>query len=244
MIAYKYCPWNRYTKSLIYDRIMHFSNPLTFNDRYDCQPCGAYEGVSPEEYSWDINEEADKRRRLLNKIEQKRKEMNEEIAKYGVACFSKSYNIPKMWAHYADKNWGVCLKFDLDLLGFRGKYKEILYLDSRQVFDFAKEEIDEDAWFFAKSKDWQEEQEIRYLLYPPKAGNRRRIQRNFRYPKEALQEIIFGSEWTFERWHEEMHTCIEKGVQVDLAFMEQMLNISKFEYKKADIKYIQSPPSF
>lgn len=216
---------------------MHFSNPLTFNDRYDCQPCGAYNGVTPEDYFWNIREQAYERRLLLSKIEKKRHICNEQISKYGVACFSKSYNIPKMWAHYADRNRGVCLKFDLDLLGFRGRYKEMIYSDERQIFDFASQEIDEDIWFFAKSTDWQEEQEIRYLIYPPKKENPKRIQRNFRYPKDALKEIIFGSEWSEEQWQDEFHNCIDNNIDVKFAYMEQMINQRIFEYKKADITY-------
>lgn len=234
--AFKYCPWNRYTKMLIYDQIMHFSNPLTFNDRYDCQPCGAYQGITPETYSWE--EEANERRKLLAIIQQRRNEYNKEVAKYGVTCFSKSCNIPKMWAHYADRNRGVCIKFDLDALGFPGCYKEMQYSDRRQVFDFANLKIDEDIWFFAKSTDWQEEQEIRYVVYPPKKREAKLIQRNFRYPKEAIKELIFGSEWTLDQWREEMHKCVEQGLNIDLAYMEQMMDISKFEYKKANIKYL------
>ncbi len=217
---------------------MHFSNPLTFNDRYDCQPCGAYNGIIPEQYSWDISEDASERRKLLATIERERKIWNERISHYGVACFSKSCNIPKMWAHYADRNRGVCLKFDLDELGLNGHHEEMLYTDERQIFDFARQEIDESVWFFAKSTDWVEEKEIRYLLYPPKNTNPKRIQRNFRYSADALKEIIFGSEWSFDQWHEEMHTLIDNRVNVDLAFMEQMMNISKFEYRKADINVI------
>ena len=143
-----------------------------------------------------------------------------------------------MWAHYADRNRGVCLKFDLDELGLNGHHEEMLYTDERQIFDFARQEIDESVWFFAKSTDWVEEKEIRYLLYPPKNTNPKRIQRNFRYSADALKEIIFGSEWSFDQWHEEMHTLIDNRVNVDLAFMEQMMNISKFEYRKADINVI------
>ena len=148
-----------------------------------------------------------------------------------------------MWAHYADRNRGVCLKFDLDLLGFRGLHKDMLYSDERQIFDFASKVIDESVWFFAKSTDWQEEQEIRYLVYPPKKKNAKKAQRNFRYPKDALIEIIFGLEWTFEQWHDEMHTLIDNNIYVKLAFMKQMIDQKTFEYKKADIDYKVTIPS-
>lgn len=236
ILAYKYCPWNRYTKMLIYDGIMHFSNPLSFNDRYDCQPCGAYNGVLPEDYSWEDRNEAAKRRLLLADIQKRRQQMNQRISQYGVSCFSKSCNIPKMWAHYADRNRGVCLCFDLDELGFKGVYKEVEYKEERKVFDFVRTDIDEDIWFYTKSKDWIEEQEIRYLMRPSfSTGNR--IQRNFRYNQNALKEVIFGSEWSFDMWHNEFLSLIDKGIQVEVAFMEQMMDIKTFEYKKANVNY-------
>ena len=221
---------------LIYDGIMHFSNPLSFNDRYDCQPCGAYNGVLPEDYSWEDHNEAAKRRLLLADIQKRRQQMNQRISQYGVSCFSKSCNIPKMWAHYADRNRGVCLCFDLDELGFKGVYKEVEYKEERKVFDFGKTDIDEDIWFYTKSKDWIEEQEIRYLMRPSfSTGNR--IQRNFRYNQNALKEVIFGSEWSFDMWHNEFLSLIDKGLQVEVAFMEQMMDIKTFEYKKANVNY-------
>jgi hypothetical protein len=33
--------------------------------------------------------------------------------KYGIICFSKTFESPLMWAHYADKHKGVCLKFEV-----------------------------------------------------------------------------------------------------------------------------------
>ncbi|MEN9896865.1 MAG: hypothetical protein RLZZ66_514 [Pseudomonadota bacterium] len=33
--------------------------------------------------------------------------------KFGIICFSQSFESPLMWAHYADNHKGVCLKFDV-----------------------------------------------------------------------------------------------------------------------------------
>lgn len=33
--------------------------------------------------------------------------------KYGIICFSQSFESPLMWAHYADNHKGVCLKFEV-----------------------------------------------------------------------------------------------------------------------------------
>ena len=39
-----------------------------------------------------------------------------ETQKYGLSSFSRSYFEPLLWAHYADKNKGVCLVYDEGLL--------------------------------------------------------------------------------------------------------------------------------
>ena len=47
---------------------------------------------------------------------------NEEI---GLLCFSKNWDNPVQWAHYADKHRGLCLGFDVvDSFLAEVKYKE------------------------------------------------------------------------------------------------------------------------
>jgi len=37
----------------------------------------------------------------------------QSLEKYGVLCFSRSWNNVLMWSHYADRHKGICLGFDV-----------------------------------------------------------------------------------------------------------------------------------
>lgn len=88
------------------------------------------------------------------------------------------YNIPAMWAHYAERGNGVCLVFDkqkiLSCLDDQFWYGNVVYdaehsnhiiLNENDVHAFLKK--NKQDLFFTKTKDWEYEQEFRII----KGGN-------------------------------------------------------------------------
>jgi hypothetical protein len=81
----------------------------------------------------------------------------EEIARtYGVLCFSKSWDNPVLWSHYADRHRGIALGFDVDSSMARG----ITYTKIRPPFR-RTDEAALDTLLYTKHRDWQYEKEVR-----------------------------------------------------------------------------------
>lgn len=80
---------------------------------------------------------------------------------FGIICFSRDCTSPVQWAHYADRNKGLCLGFDVsvDLL------RSVFYVDQRfDKFNFP-DEGSEEEWagrvLGTKFSQWSYEQEVR-----------------------------------------------------------------------------------
>jgi hypothetical protein len=81
----------------------------------------------------------------------------EQIARtYGVLCFSKTWDNPVLWSHYADRHRRIALGFDInsDLV------KEVTYTKTRPRFRRADEPTLH-ALLYTKHRDWQYEKEVR-----------------------------------------------------------------------------------
>jgi len=110
-----------------------FSNPLKFNDPYDCTTELIDTTDIPEEYRKSTTEQnlqnlgdADKNKLLeiMNTTpdELLAQTLSTAIAKersnWGVSCFSMNFNNILMWSHYTDKHLGICIGFNLKELTF------------------------------------------------------------------------------------------------------------------------------
>ena len=81
----------------------------------------------------------------------------EQIARnYGVLCFSKSWDNPVLWSHYADRHRGIALGFDID----SDIVKEVTYAEKRPPFREADEPTLH-TLLYTKHCDWQYENEVR-----------------------------------------------------------------------------------
>jgi len=112
--------------------------------------------------------------------------------KFGLLCFSKNFDNPVQWAHYADAHRGLCLGFDVtspDLL-------EVEYLESRSPpkdFGDALELPSKEFLRYMLSKKyahWSYEQEFR-MLVPLKSETAALIFEPF-LPSLHLAEVIIG----------------------------------------------------
>jgi hypothetical protein len=83
---------------------------------------------------------------------------------YRVYSMSKHWDNLSMWHWYASKHQGYCLQFR-NTPGF-GSVREVVY-DSSYVLDATDLNHATPNWFFYKSPDWSNEEEVRLVL--PKA---------------------------------------------------------------------------
>jgi hypothetical protein len=215
-ILYKYYRIDERFKSLLKNSEVWFSDPLGFNDPYDCNlvidSTNTYDEIfnhlkdirvrredELKKQGLDLSDEhiektADYWSKNPDRLEEslKRNQLF-EIQNKGMTCFSKSDKIFLMWSHYADSHKGACLTFDIE------KDKDFFWLpyiveypDTYPKINFVKEKDIHKRYkhvLAMKSKDWEYEQEVRIV-------RDRREQKDFRgnikFKKEALTEIKFG----------------------------------------------------
>ncbi len=84
----------------------------------------------------------------------------------GILCFSKNWNNPVLWSHYADKHRGICLGFDLDdYYAQEVKYRENrLDPDATKHVKFAEISTYVLDSLHTKYSHWQYEEEVRVLF--------------------------------------------------------------------------------
>lgn len=79
-----------------------------------------------------------------------------------------------MWAHYADSHKGICIKYrfpnSMTKLGGDGNgivayFKDVKYSSEEMSKYFKKDSINLEDAFFLKGKDWEYENELRFLHY-------------------------------------------------------------------------------
>ena len=105
---YKYQPIGQYAFHNIMSKQIHLSENGKLND--------LFEGVLFKNYS------------ALNYSE---KTVFDELAY--MTCFAISPDNILMWSHYADSFRGICIEYDLDLLGSKNEYLKHLFLPNQNV---------------------------------------------------------------------------------------------------------------
>lgn len=80
-----------------------------------------------------------------------------------VACFSERNNSLPMWSYYANSHYGVCFKYDLQMLDLSDPVYEITKNSIHKVWysDICHEDKDGTFSPFFKSQEWSHEQEWR-----------------------------------------------------------------------------------
>jgi hypothetical protein len=189
-----------------------FSDPLDFNDPYDCNLDFDFENT-PEEiegFAREINETPENVYRKMNEIQlqnrvnqlienpeifhQAQKDNNLEMIKeIGICCFSENDDMLLMWSHYGDKHKGVCLTFDANIdqslfmiypycVEYPKKFPIYNWIRDKGTFKVRRFE------FATKSSEWSYENEVRIIKdhrYPPYRGE-------VKFDKNALVSVKFG----------------------------------------------------
>jgi len=110
-------------RKIIEGKKLKFTQPDNFNDPFDCVIDRLKFDLS------DIGEEVENdllklKRKFGSSLDEITNEklasiylasISDKLKRSSVTCFSLSNDIPLMWAHYADKHQGICIKFTLPL---------------------------------------------------------------------------------------------------------------------------------
>ena len=210
---YKFTTANKYLLSNLLHSQLWFASPLSFNDPFDCSfyiksgfnekdiedivsnfvILGLFQSGEEKIYIPKLKEIFNKKPEAFDQI------INEHIHKIfttlGITCFCDNKENTLLWAHYADSNKGVCLKFDVlkdHKFFFSGDQSIPTVAISRMkyvsnYFDFLTfKNIRKDILKvipFTKSDEWKYEREIR--LVSKEIGPQT-------FNKSALIEITFG----------------------------------------------------
>ena len=178
-VVYKYARIDQYFYQLIIRGELWFSSPADFNDPFDCNiPWDLF-------YSYQYNiEQGSLRSSKPYDFFNNFKKCRDNI---GICCFSSKKDHLLLWAHYADKHKGISLTFDLDELKKEfSNIKKVIYGNQLPEIDVNVDpKVNFDKYVLKKSPNWNLEKEIRILK--DKSGN-------YKFPKQALKEIRFGTE--------------------------------------------------
>jgi Protein of unknown function (DUF2971) len=195
--VYKYRALNSNTEKIFETLKLWFSNPLDFNDPFDCQVIVDTKN-SENEIANFLRQNAlgmsssDVKRfsRLWSKNPAGWKEMvsntiHKSVNEKGVCCFASNNDNILMWSHYTNSHKGICLKFDvLADTDFFSVPFHVNYSKDYPYYNHLKDNSQLVKHLMQTKADiWQYEGEVRVLKLTAGA---------YEFKKEALKEICFG----------------------------------------------------
>ncbi len=206
------------TKRILTESVLHFANPTTFNDPFDCK-VHFQSSLSAKEIKRRYSEMIKKRRPDLNRKE-RRKEATDDIKtmkpdwflsqitaglqssvdNVGVLSLSATDRNILLWSHYAAGHTGLCFKFiATNHTPFFGRALPVTYAQTYPEIDvLSPPDKQIDAFLLTKAKDWCYEDEWRIIDHDRGAGDRV-------FPAELLVGVILGARIT----REDKHTVAE-----------------------------------
>lgn len=185
MRAYKYLSKQFGLKSLC-ERRLKQSRIHELNDPFELRP-------------YDLTD-----RNVRNSFMLMREQLGREN---GLICFSSSWRDPVIWAHYADKHYGLCLGFEVPEITGDGDHdiaKRVTYISKPLPFpsDFlslplAKKKVVSDTIPFTKFEHWAYEGEIRIW---GRLSNEEDGTHYFEFEERMrLVDVIIGERCTLKR---------------------------------------------
>jgi hypothetical protein len=206
--------------TVLRDKKLYFSDPITFNDPWDCRPWFDYrpmledpikrqemvaffrELVSPAMLAhpyrliYDIGILTDDDN-LKEEVEIYSRGLAEEIRKMRVFCLSTDPLSTLMWSHYAENHHGICFEFDKHNVVIE-KARPIRYRETYPEWTPQAMVKDPLALVLSKAKEWCYEREFR-IMGSPTGGPAKLVDGQFvPLPDGALTAIILGCECPHE----------------------------------------------
>ncbi len=195
---YHYTKFDTAIDEILLKNTLQFSDPLTFNDPFDCNEKLLKVSFDQELVDDTLNNLSVKlsrqeKRELIRKFNNPKtfpEILKNERKKYKITCFSKFHNEILMWSHYAAKHSGICIGFD-----FPHKYDEnfimcpVKYLDELKPIDGKTDVLRVIMyWLTTKSIRWDYEKEIRAITKSKSTNDYELL----RFDPIYIKEIIFG----------------------------------------------------
>lgn len=189
---------------------LHFSPISAFNDPFDCRPRYEFKGSKEElrAFAQDffgrkmpllqggaLEEKIKSTVEFLSKPENIQKTMpateallRGELNKIGVCCFSEDWSDVLMWAHYAAKHSGICLRFKATAdTPFFSRAQRVLYRLKypvrNPVQQSARKNLENTVYY--KGKFWRHEKEWRIIEHEAGPGEQF-------FPLHLLDLVILG----------------------------------------------------
>ncbi len=203
--------------TVLRDRKLYFSDPIRFNDPWDCKPWFDYRPmlqdpvkrqemvsffrtpVSPAMLAPPFRSLYD--HGILTDDEQLKQEVEiysrglaEQVRKMRVYCLSTDPLSALMWSHYSANHHGICLEFDKNNPLIE-KARPIRYRDTYPEWTPQGAMGDPLALILSKAKEWCYENEFRIMGSP--TGGPAKLDGEFvPLPEGALTAVVLGCEST------------------------------------------------
>ncbi|MNK65759.1 hypothetical protein D3C87_850610 [compost metagenome] len=187
------------TRKIITENELWFSDPLVFNDPYDCNTPihkkTSLENIKKWLRSISLPEPSIElaAKELKNNPDLMKEKTMNVISRVGICCFSTLEDSILQWSHYSNYHHGVCFKFDLTmdpsffLTPLVVSYKNVMqhynhFTVRDRIFEYLIQ---------TKFSAWSYESEVRIIKqHSDIDGNNK--SRAFKFESRALIEIIFG----------------------------------------------------
>lgn len=221
-VLYKYRSWNNpFHQKLLTDCVVYLASPNSFEDQYDCRlpedfPTlielpkffyqESFEHLPPSATKYDrflfvlklCKESPLANRKIRNKLSQ---EIYQKFCRrFGVLSLTADPYNDIMWEKYAENHSGFCIGYGKKILeqSIKGGAGPVLYAKDLPHIEYFKEDIMiqhcKNTYF--KEMQWSYEKEYRmHKLWNIDVSE---DERNIHVPKEAIVEIILGSEMSTE----------------------------------------------
>ncbi|MBN1451185.1 MAG: DUF2971 domain-containing protein [Anaerolineales bacterium] len=131
-----------------------------------------------------------------------RKMKDELSVTRGLLCFSRSWQNPVQWSHYADKHRGLCLGFEVpdEKLGPVSYSRKRLVVETERLL--AYRELDPEIitkFLFTKYAHWKYENEVRYFATLEEMDSEKNMYFADFSDNLKLVQVIVGAESTLTR---------------------------------------------
>jgi hypothetical protein len=207
----KYYECNQNNLNVLIEKRIWATNPLDFNDPYDCSP-QLWEGQYfpfEEIKEWLKNVLIPEQVDFCKNINQLRELFFNTVKGFiGIYCLNENRSCDLFWAHYADNHHGFQINFREEILSnyWEKSPLKIEYLDIEKLLEqrliLQKDDFDGPEsiysilprfvrWITIKKKEWEYENEWRYLFWvhplDPNPDSRKQ-----KFPLNAIQSITLG----------------------------------------------------